>query len=86
MQPRFLNCWLSRHFPAVITATTIAAFNGCAIESASIDPGLETIFLSPGEEVSIRASLRQERRYLCSSGQALVCDGFARRRDCFCPH
>ena len=81
-----------KRWSAVWIVLVSVASHGCASDSLqySVPKNLVStegwIVLEPGEQITIRASLRQEPRYLCGSGRPLMCDGFARSRECFCPY
>ena len=82
----------SDRWSAVCILLMSLALHGCASGTLpySVPKNLvsteDVTILAPGEQVTMQASLRQERKYLCGSGRPLMCHSFARRRECFCPH
>ena len=74
---------------ASVCLSASALLTGCAIYPVSIQrppPSGNPIVIAPGEHVTIRATLRDEGRYLCGSGRPLQCDSLNRKRYCFCPY
>jgi len=47
--------------------------------------GSNRIELAPGEKATIRNAHSNRTDVICANHQPLFCDGFGRRRDCYCP-
>ena len=56
-----------------------------SVQQVPIVPTSNSIILDPGESFTIRTSLSDQVRYLCSNGVPPICDRLHRNLYCFCP-
>jgi len=68
--------------PSAIEASLMARES---VRQIPIVPTSNSIILGPGESITIRTSLSDQVRYLCSNRVLLLCDRLNRNLYCFCP-